>query len=194
MLRTSLAGSKAPEFSKIQGWLNSQPLTMERLRGKVVLLDFWTFDCVNCIRTLPHIRQLHSTYAGDSFVLIGVHSPEFEFERDPENVASAVKRFRIEYPVAIDGENVTWKLYGNQYWPRQTLIDSRGNVRWEHAGEGDYDKMEDEVRALLKELELPQGMGHIGYPRLLPRPVIRGSLTRMRLSCWPGHLSALFPL
>jgi len=151
MLRASLTGSKAPDFSKIQGWLNTQPLTMEGLKGKVVLLDFWTFDCVNCIRTLPHIRQLHTKYAGDSFILIGVHTPEFEFEKDPENLASAVKRFRIEYPVAIDNENTTWKLYGNQYWPRQTLIDARGRVRWEHAGEGDYDKMEEEIRALLGE-------------------------------------------
>ena len=144
-------GRQAPEFSQIQGWLNSQPLSMEDLGGKIVLLDFWTFDCVNCIRTLPHIRQLHAKYAGDKFVLVGVHTPEFEFERDPENVAKAVKRFGIEYPVAIDRENVTWKLYGNQYWPRQTLTDARGRVRWEHVGEGDYDKIEAEVRALLEE-------------------------------------------
>ena len=148
-----LKGSKAPEFSHVQGWLNSQPLTMKGLVGKVVLLDFWTFDCANCIRALPHIRQLQAKYAGDRFVLIGVHTPEFEFERDPENVTSAVKRFRIEYPVAIDSENVTWRLYGNQYWPRQTLVDARGRVGWEHAGEGDYYKMEEEIRALLKETE-----------------------------------------
>jgi len=90
-------------------------------------------------------------HAGDRFVLIGVHTPEFEFEKDPDNVASAVKRFRIEYPVAIDNENATWKLYGNQYWPRQTLIDARGRVRWEHAGEGDYEKMQEEITALLNE-------------------------------------------
>lgn len=124
---------------------------MEGLKGKVVLLDFWTFDCVNCIRTLPHIRQLHTKYVGDSFILISVHTPEFEFEKDLENLASAVKRFRIEYPVAIDNENATWKLYGNQYWPRQTLIDARGRVHWEHAGEGDYDKMEEMIRTLLHE-------------------------------------------
>jgi thiol-disulfide isomerase/thioredoxin len=151
MLGICLTGIKAPEFSRIHGWLNSQPLTMEGLRGKVVLLDFWTFDCVNCIRTLPHISQLHAKYAGVRFVLVGVHTPEFEFERDPENVASAAKRFRIEYPIAIDSENATWKLYGNQYWPRQTLIDASGKVRWEHAGEGDYDTMENHIRALLTE-------------------------------------------
>ncbi len=151
MLSEILIGTQAPDFSRIQGWLNSNPLTMKDLMGKVVLLDFWTFDCVNCIRTLPHVRQLHAKFAVDAFVIVGVHTPEFEFERDPDNVASAVKRFRIEYPVALDSENVTWKLYGNQYWPRQTLIDARGIVRWEHAGEGDYDKIEDQIGLLLKE-------------------------------------------
>jgi thiol-disulfide isomerase/thioredoxin len=124
---------------------------MEGLKGKVVLLDFWTYSCVNCVRSLPHIKLLYKEYPEDMFVLIGVHTPEFEFEKLPENVASAVKRFGIGYPVAIDSENTTWKLYGNQYWPRQTLIDSKGTVRWEHAGEGDYDKMEDRIRDLLKE-------------------------------------------
>ncbi len=124
---------------------------MEGRNGKVVLLDFWTFSCVNCIRTLPQMRRLHMMYASDKFVLIGVHTPEFEFEKDPESVANAVTRFRLEYPVAIDSENATWRLYGNQYWPRQTLIDARGRVRWEHAGEGDYDKMEEKIRELLKE-------------------------------------------
>jgi hypothetical protein len=97
------------------------------------------------------MKQLHMMYSGNKFVLIGVHTPEFEYEKVPENVADAVKRFRIEYPVAIDSENATWKLYGNQYWPKQTLIDAKGKVRWEHAGEGDYDRMEDEIRRLLKE-------------------------------------------
>lgn len=124
---------------------------MRGLRGKVVLLDFWTFGCVNCVRTLPHMKQLHMMYASDKFVLVGVHTPEFDFEKLPENVEDAVKRFRIEYPVAIDSENATWKLYGNQYWPRQTLIDPNGKIRWEHAGEGDYDKIENWIRDLLKE-------------------------------------------
>ena len=116
-----------------------------------MLLDFWTFSCVNCVRTLPHMKQLHMMYASDRFVLVGVHTPEFEFEKVPENVADAVNRFRIEYPVAIDSENATWKRYGNQYWPKQTLVDAKGRVRWEHAGEGDYDVMENKIRELLKE-------------------------------------------
>lgn len=124
---------------------------MSGLRGKVVLLDFWTFDCINCIRTLPHVRQLYEKFRGDKFVLVGVHTPEYDFEKVPENVKDAVKRFRLEYPVAIDNENATWILYGNQFWPRQTLVDVTGRVRWEHAGEGDYEEMEERVRDLLKE-------------------------------------------
>ncbi len=146
-----LTGGAAPEFSGLRGWLNSPSLAMTGLKGKVVLLDFWTYSCVNCIRTLPHMKQLHQRYSGDGFLLVGVHTPEFGFEKLPENVANAVKRFGIEYPVAIDSDNVTWKLYGNQYWPRQTLVDSKGMVRWEHAGEGDYGKMEEQIIALLRE-------------------------------------------
>jgi len=146
-----LTGRPAPEFSGLRGWLNSPTLTMTGLKGKVVLLDFWTYSCVNCIRTLPHMKLLHQKYSGQGLVLVGVHTPEFEFEKLPENVASAMKRFGIKYPVAIDSDNVTWKLYGNQYWPRQTLIDSTGMVRWEHAGEGDYDKMEEQIMRLLGE-------------------------------------------
>ncbi len=151
MLIVSLTGKQAPEFSQLRGWINTAPLAMSGLKGRVVLLDFWTFSCVNCVRTLPHMKQLHMRYRSDKFVLIGVHTPEFEFEKIPENVTEAVKRFRIEYPVAIDSDNATWKLYGNQYWPRQTLIDENGKVRWEHAGEGEYDKMESKIRELLKE-------------------------------------------
>ena len=147
----SLTGKQAPEFRGLQGWLNSPPLTVSGLKGRVVLLEFWTFGCVNCVRTLPHMNQLHTNYAGDRFILVGVHTPEFEFEKVPEKVADAVKQFHIEYPVAIDNENATWKLYGNQYWPRQTLVDANGRIRWEHVGEGDYDEMEDKVRELVKE-------------------------------------------
>ncbi len=157
-----LTGRPAPEFSGLRGWLNSPTLTMTGLKGKVVLLDFWTYSCVNCIRTLPHMKLLHQKYSGQGLVLVGVHTPEFEFEKLPENVASAMKRFGIEYPVAIDSDNVTWKLYGNQYWPRQTLIDSTGMVRWEHAGEGDYDKMEEQIMRLLGEtrkVSIPNSLG-----------------------------------
>ena len=151
MFGKTLGEKTAPEFSGLKGWLNSPPLTLANLRGKAILLDFWTYSCVNCIRTLPHMRHIHEQYSGDSFIIIGVHTPEFQFEKIPENVADAVKRFDIQYPVAIDSDNVTWKLYGNQYWPRQTLLDAKGRIRWEHAGEGDYETMEDQIRSLLRE-------------------------------------------
>jgi len=151
MLSQHLAGRTAPEFSGLTGWINSPPMTLSLLKGKVVFLEFWTFDCYNCIRTRPHMKRLSALFAPDKFVMIGVHTPEFEFERVPQNVADAVKRFGIEYPVALDSENVTWKLYGNHYWPRQALIDATGRVRWEHVGEGDYDEMERRIRELLKE-------------------------------------------
>ncbi len=152
MLAKSLMGDPAPEFSGIKGWLNSPPLTMTSLRGKVVFLDFWTYSCVNCIRSLPHMKELHERYSTNGLVLVGVHTPEFTFEKLPENVADAVKRFQIRYPVAIDSDNLTWKSYGNQFWPRQTIVDSTGAVCWEHAGEGDYDKMGEIVERLLKEI------------------------------------------
>src|SRR6266851_4608323 len=117
MLKSSLAGNRAPEFSQIQGWLNTQPLTLEGLKGKVVLLEFWTFDCINCIRTLPHMSRLHRMYAGDRFVLIGVHSPEFDFEKDPDNVGIPVKIFRFKYPVGTENETAIGRLKGNQYGP-----------------------------------------------------------------------------
>lgn len=149
-MQALLTGKQAPEFSRIEGWLNSQPLTMAKLKGKVVMLDFWTFDCINCQHTLPHVRELNTKYSGEKFVLIGVHTPEFEFERKRENVEHAVRRFGIKYPVALDSENATWKLYGNQYWPRQTLVDVSGKVRWEHIGEGDYEEIDEMVQELLK--------------------------------------------
>ncbi len=169
--------------------MNSPPLTMKDLRGKVVLLDFWTYSCVNCIRTLPHMRSLHDRYSGDSFVLIGVHTPEFQFEKSAKNVSDAAKRFNIRYPVGLDNDNVTWKLYGNQYWPRQTLIDSRGKIRWEHAGEGDYDEMEDRLRKLLQEAgnNLPPA-GTDNRPLETPDKGGKSNLTRTTSEIYLGSL------
>ncbi|MBO0887890.1 redoxin domain-containing protein [Candidatus Bathyarchaeota archaeon] len=149
VLSVSLTGSEAPEFSRLHGWLNSPPLTMKGLKGRVVFLDFWTFGCINCVRTLPHVKSVYEKFSGEKFMLIGVHTPEFEFEKSLESVADAVKRFQIKYPLAIDNENATWKLYGNEYWPRQTLVDAQGWVRWEHAGEGDYEVIEETIRKML---------------------------------------------
>src|SRR5437879_13798643 len=116
MLAQSLTGKSAPEFSGLRGWLNTPPLTIADLKGKVVLLDFWTYSCVNCVRSLPRMKLLHKEYAGDPFVLIGVHTPEFEFEKLHENVSSAVKRFELGSAVAMDVRNDTGKLSGRQDW------------------------------------------------------------------------------
>jgi cytochrome c biogenesis protein CcdA/thiol-disulfide isomerase/thioredoxin len=144
-------GPLAPQFTGIDHWLNSSPLTMAGLRGKVVLVDFWTYSCVNCIRTLPYVEGWYRKYAADGLVVVGVHSPEFEFEHDTGNVSAAIARFGITYPVAQDNEFSTWTAYGNEYWPADYLIDASGHIRSTHFGEGDYIQTEDEIRALLAE-------------------------------------------
>ena len=145
------SGPSAPDFTGIDHWLNSGPLTTAGLRGKVVLVDFWTYSCINCIRTLPYVEGWYQRYAADGLVVVGVHTPEFAFEHDTGNVASAISRFGITYPVAQDNEYGTWTAYSNQYWPADYLIDATGHIRAEHFGEGDYSVTEDEIRGLLGE-------------------------------------------
>jgi cytochrome c biogenesis protein CcdA/thiol-disulfide isomerase/thioredoxin len=142
---------RAPEFRKITRWLNSPPLSLARLRGKVVLIDFWTYSCVNCIRTLPHLKAWDAAYRSRGLVIVGVHSPEFAFERVPANVERAVAKFGIRYPVALDNDFATWRAYQNEYWPAEYLIDRRGRIRRTHFGEGQYDESEDAIRKLLGE-------------------------------------------
>jgi len=139
----------APEFTGIDNWLNSKPLTMAGLRGKVVLVDFWTYSCVNCIRTLPYVESWYQKYAAEGLVIVGVHTPEFAFEHDTSNVAAAITRFGITYPVAQDNEFATWSAYTNEYWPADYLIDATGHLRNAHYGEGDYVQTENDIRALL---------------------------------------------
>ncbi len=122
---------------------------MAGLRGKVVLIDFWTYSCINCLRTLPHVEAWDRLYRQDGLVIVGVHSPEFAFESVPSNVRSAVKRLGVRYPVALDNAFGTWTAWGNQYWPAKYLIDRRGHVRYAHFGEGDYDVTEKNIRLLL---------------------------------------------
>jgi cytochrome c biogenesis protein CcdA len=141
----------APNFSGIDGWVNSKPLTMQELRGKVVLIDFWTYSCINCLRTLPHLEAWDRLYRKRGLVIVGVHTPEFAFEHVPSNVRSAVKRLGVRYPVAIDNEYGTWNDYGNQYWPAEYLIDRNGHLRRAHFGEGDYEGSEKAIRTLLGE-------------------------------------------
>jgi len=139
----------APEFTGINNWLNSAPLTQKQLRGKVVLVDFWTYDCINCIRTLPYVKSWHEKYKDQGLVVVGVHTPEYPFERKTENVAAAIKRFGITYPVAQDNQYGTWRAYSNQYWPAAYLIDKQGRIVYTHFGEGNYDVTEAKIRELL---------------------------------------------
>jgi thiol-disulfide isomerase/thioredoxin len=144
-----LSEATAPEIRGITRWFNSGPLTLAQLRGKVVMIDFWTYGCINCVRTLPYVVNLYTKYKDRGFVVIGVHAPEFSRERSADNVAAAIKRHRIAYPVAQDNDFVTWNAYGNRYWPAQYIIDRQGHIVYRHAGEGAYDTIEQTVRRLL---------------------------------------------
>jgi cytochrome c biogenesis protein CcdA/thiol-disulfide isomerase/thioredoxin len=141
----------APEFSGISSWLNSHALTMAQLQGKVVLVDFWTYSCINCVRTLPHVTEWYEKYRNSNFVVIGVHTPEFAFEKETGNVQQALKEFKVNYPVALDNNYGTWQAYKNHYWPAEYLIDGKRHIRHTHSGEGSYDQMESAIRQLLKE-------------------------------------------
>ena len=141
----------APELTKITSYINSQPLTIEDLRGKVVLVDFWTYSCINCIRTIPYLNAWHEKYADDGLVIVGIHTPEFEFEKDYNNLKAAIKKFDIKYPIAQDNEKDTWNAYENLYWPRKYLIDTEGYIRYDHIGEGAYTETEKVIKSLLAE-------------------------------------------
>lgn len=139
----------APAFRPDGAWINSPPLTMQKLRGKVVLVDFWTYSCINCLRTLPHLKAWYATYHNDGLVIVGVHTPEFAFEHVTSNVRSAVQRLGIRYPVVQDNSYKTWDNYANQYWPAEYLVDRTGHVRHTHFGEGEYGTTEGLIRRLL---------------------------------------------
>ena len=144
----------APEFTDTEDWFNTpgnRPLSLASLRGRVVLVDFWTYTCINCIRTLPYLKAWDATYRGQGLAIVGVETPEFSFERDASNVSDAINQFGIRYPVVQDNEMGTWNAYGNEYWPADYLIDASGQVRYATFGEGDYDKTETAIRALLAE-------------------------------------------
>ncbi len=139
----------APDFAGINNWINSNPLTRKQLKGKVVLIDFWTYSCINCIRTLPYTTRWYDTYKDKGFIIIGLHTPEFAFEKEVANVQTAVQRLGIHYPVAQDNDYATWKAYSNKFWPAEYLIDKKGNIVYEHFGEGNYDHTENAIRKLL---------------------------------------------
>ncbi len=145
---------RAPDFTDNQRWFNTpggRPLSLASLRGKVVLVDFWTYTCINCIRTLPYVEAWYSRYRHRGLVVVGVHTPEFDFEKDAGNVGGAIRQNRLEYPVAQDNGYGTWSAYANQFWPAKYLIDARGEVRYTHFGEGGYGKTEAAIRSLLEE-------------------------------------------
>ena len=131
------------------GWINSTPLSPADLAGKVVVYDFWTYSCVNCVRTLPYVRSWYDRYKADGLVVIGVHSPEFDFEKNHANVTRAVADLGVDWPVALDDDMATWRAFHNNYWPADFIADGQGNIRHQHIGEGDYRQTEDVLRALL---------------------------------------------
>ena len=144
---------RAPELVGVDPWFNTpdgEPLRLAALRDRVVLLEFWTFACVNCQRTLPFLRRMHDQYQPD-FTVVGVHSPEFAFERSVQNVERAVREHGLEYPVGLDNDFVAWNAYGNRYWPTMYLIDRAGQIRYTQIGEGNYGRTETAIRTLLAE-------------------------------------------
>ncbi len=162
---------KAPDFQGISNWLNSNPLTIASLRGKVVLIDFWTYSCINCIRTLPYVTKWYDTYKDQGLVVVGVHTPEFAFEKDPGNVADAIKHFGIHYPVAQDNNYATWNAYSNQYWPAEYLVDKNGDIVYIHFGEGNYDHTENAIRTLLglnmaEATPIPNYLSEVSSPEM----------------------------
>ncbi|HTA99506.1 MAG TPA: thioredoxin family protein [Bradyrhizobium sp.] len=143
------AQGAAPNFAGISNWFNSAPLNISDLRGKVVLVDFWTYGCVNCVNTLPHVTELYAKYKDRGLVVVGIHTPEFPFERSAANVQAALKRHGIIYPVAQDNDSATWNAWRNQYWPAQYIVDQSGKIVYQHDGEGQYEQMDRTIARLL---------------------------------------------
>lgn len=141
----------APAFAQIDQWHNSAPQTIESLRGKVVLVHFWTYTCINCIRTIPYVKKWNESYKDKGLAVVGVHTPEYAFERKTENVKDAIKRFGLTYPVAQDNRYATWEAYSNNFWPAVYLVNKRGRIVYTHFGEGSYAETEATIQRLLAE-------------------------------------------
>jgi thiol-disulfide isomerase/thioredoxin len=166
LIKAETKGPKAPELIAGGAWFNSQPLTLASLKGKVVLLDFWTYTCINCQRTLPYLKTWYEKYKDKGLVIIGIHAPEFEFEKSAINVQRAITDFGLTYPVMQDNDFATWRAFNNQYWPAKYLLDAKGNIRYTHFGEGDYDESEKMIQKLLIEAgstDVPQDMLNPAY-------------------------------
>lgn len=144
-------GPNAPEIIPGGEWFNSKPLTLAELKGKVVIIDFWTYTCINCQRTFPYLKEWWKKYQDKGLIIIGVHAPEFEFEKDKKNLSQAIKDFNLTYPIVQDNDFSTWRAYANHYWPAKYIVDKDGFIRYTHFGEGEYDKTEEVIQELLKE-------------------------------------------
>jgi cytochrome c biogenesis protein CcdA/thiol-disulfide isomerase/thioredoxin len=185
---------KAPNFSGATNWINtSQPLDIIGLRGKVILVDFWTYTCINCIRTLPYVSGWYDKYKNSGFTVIGIHTPEFEFEKNPSNVEAATKQFRISYPIAQDNNYTIWNNYNNSYWPAEYLIDAKGYIRRTHFGEGEYDQMEKAIQLLINDngQSAPQSLININDqpPKIQLSPETYVGLKRMEYFYPSGGIS-----
>src|SRR6476620_8912504 len=171
---------KAPEFSQISGYINTpnnnSPITLSSLKGKVVLLYIWTYTCINSIRPMPYIDDWNQKYSNNGLVIVGVHSPEFQFEKNYTNVKDAVQRFGIKYPVILDSNHRTWNAYGNNYWPRFYLIDTQGYVRYDYIGEGGYNQIEKSIQSLVAERAALMGAKEISFNSKPTTPIKPGSL------------------
>jgi thiol-disulfide isomerase/thioredoxin len=195
---------KAPEFAQISGYINTpnnnSPITLSSLKGKVVLVYIWTYTCINSIRPMPYIDDWNQKYSNKGLVIVGVHSPEFKFEKNYDNVKSAVQRFGITYPVILDSDHGTWNSYGNNYWPRYYLIDTQGYIRYDHIGEGSYDQIEKSIQSLVAERAALIGAKEISF-NTKPTTVIKpGSLYYVDLKqrttpeIYIGYNTARMPL
>ncbi len=180
---------RAPEFAGLGPWHNSEPFTLASLKGKVVLVDFWTYSCINCIRTLPYVQGYHEKYKDTGkFVLIGVHSPEFTFEKSEANVAMAIREHGLTYPVAQDNAFATWGAFANRYWPAKYLIDANGVIRYEHFGEGEYEETDRAIASLLQEAGVDLStIGHteVSAPSSGRRGVVTAE-TYLSSRSWPA--------
>lgn len=167
-----LTGQRSPEIAE-GPWLNSKPLRIKKLKGKVVLVDFWTYSCVNCLRTLPYLRAWHQKYDAAGLVILGVHTPEFEFEKNLDNVKAQVLKLDLKYPIVLDSEHKTWQNFSNQAWPAKYLVDKKGIIRYTHFGEGAYTETEKKILELLQgektkienvRMEKDYSLGAVCYP------------------------------
>mgnify|MGYP001614679443 CR=1 FL=1 len=172
----------APELQGIAGYINTDNITISELVGKkIILIDFWTYTCINCQRTLPYLTMWYETYRDDGLVIIGVHTPEFEFEKKYDNVLSAAKKWNIQYPVVLDNDYQTWRAYANRYWPHKYLIDVDGNVVYDHVGEGGYAETEQRIQEeLMKLMQRRGGSNGIEKPTTLPAEAVTVEFSRIR--------------